>query len=89
MLSVIIPAYNEEKCIKSAYNTIHSLLIENNIESEFIFIDDGSQDKTYKTITELASEKENVSGLHFSRNFGKESAISAGLAAANGDCGSG
>ena len=86
MLSVIIPAYNEEKCIKSAYNTIHSLLIENNIESEFIFIDDGSQDKTYKTITELASEKENVSGLHFSRNFGKESAISAGLAAANGDC---
>ena len=39
MLSVIIPAYNEEKCIKSAYNAIHSLFLENNIESEFIFID--------------------------------------------------
>jgi dolichol-phosphate mannosyltransferase len=61
------------------------LLAENNIESEFVFIDDGSYDQTYKMITELASEKENVSGLHFSRNFGKESAISAGLAAANGD----
>ena len=85
MLSVIIPAYNEEECIKSAYNVIYSLLAENNIESEFVFIDDGSYDQTYKMITELASEKENVSGLHFSRNFGKESAISAGLAAANGD----
>ena len=85
MISVIIPAYNEEKCIKSAYNVIYSLLAENNIESEFVFIDDGSCDQTYKMITELASEKENVSGLHFSRNFGKESAISAGLAAANGD----
>ena len=85
MLSVIIPAYNEAKCIKSAYNAIYSLLSENNIECELIFIDDGSQDQTYKVITELAKEKENVTGLHFSRNFGKESAISAGLAAANGD----
>lgn len=86
MLSVIIPAYNEEKCIKHAYVVINSLLAENNIDSEFIFVDDGSQDETYKIITELSKEKENVIGLHFSRNFGKESAISAGLAAVNGDC---
>ena len=86
MLSVIIPAYNEEKCVKHAYAEIHNLLTENNIECEFIFVDDGSQDQTYKMITELSSEKENVTGLHFSRNFGKESAISAGLAAVNGDC---
>jgi len=86
MLSVIIPAYNEEKCIKTAYSKIYSLLAENNIESQFVFVDDGSKDHTYKIITELASEKENITGLHFSRNFGKESAISAGLAAADGDC---
>jgi len=86
MLSIIIPAYNEEKCIKRAYNVIHSLLIENNIDSEFIFVDDGSRDQTYKIITELSMEKENIVGLHFSRNFGKESAISAGLAAVGGDC---
>lgn len=86
MLSVIIPAYNEEKCIKSAYNVIHSLLSENNIEGEFVFIDDGSKDQTYKMITELSEEGENVVGLHFSRNFGKESAISAGLSSATGDC---
>ena len=86
MLSVIIPAYNEEDCIKSAYHEIHTLLAENNIDSEFIFVDDGSQDQTYKMITELANENENITGLHFSRNFGKESAISAGLATVNGDC---
>ena len=86
MLSVIIPAYNEEKCIKTTYSKIYSLLSKNNIESQFVFVDDGSEDQTYKMITELASEKENVTGLHFSRNFGKESAISAGLAEAVGDC---
>lgn len=86
MLSVIIPAYNEEKCIRSAYDAIYSLLAENNIEGEFVFVDDGSHDRTYEVITELSKEKDNVVGLHFSRNFGKESAISAGLATANGDC---
>lgn len=86
MLSVIIPAYNEEKCIRRAYDKINSLLSQNNIESEFIFIDDGSQDQTYQVISELSLEKENITGFHFSRNFGKESAISAGLGAAGGDC---
>lgn len=86
MLSIIIPAYNEEKCIKPAYNVINSLLAENNIESEFIFVDDGSADDTYSKINELSLEADNIVGLHFSRNFGKESAISAGLAAVSGEC---
>ena len=86
MLSVIIPAFNEEKCIKNAYNEINSLLCKNNIEGEFIFVDDGSQDQTYKEICELSAQYDNITGLHFSRNFGKESAISAGLAAVSGDC---
>lgn len=86
MLSVIIPAYNEEKCIDSAYAVIHSLLAENSIDSEFIFVDDGSQDGTYQKISELCAKNDNITGLHFSRNFGKESAISAGLSAVNGDC---
>ena len=86
MLSVIIPAYNEEKCIKRAYSEIHNLLLENNIDCEIIFVDDGSQDKTFEMITELSKEAENVSGLHFSRNFGKESAITAGLSKVKGEC---
>ena len=86
MLSIIIPAYNEEQCVKRTYNAIYSLLAENNIESEFIFVNDGSSDRTYEIINELSSEQDNIIGLHFSRNFGKESAISAGLAAVSGNC---
>lgn len=86
MLSVIIPAYNEEKCINSVYAAVNLLLDENNIENEFIFVDDGSGDRTYQIISNLSLEKDNIIGLHLSRNFGKEAAISAGLAAAKGDC---
>ncbi|MBR2861886.1 MAG: glycosyltransferase family 2 protein [Clostridia bacterium] len=86
MLSVIIPAFNEEKSISRAYSVISGLLENANIENELIFIDDGSTDATYKEIRTLAEKENNVCGLHFSRNFGKEAAISAGLAAAKGDC---
>ena len=86
MLSVIIPAYNEQKCVVPIHTEINSLFSENNIEGEFIFVDDGSTDSTYNVIEQLSAEKENITGLHFSRNFGKEAAISAGLHAAKGDC---
>lgn len=86
MLSIIIPAFNEEKCILPAHKAINSLLKDNNIEGEFIFVDDGSTDGTYEAINKLAQNEKNIVGLHFSRNFGKESAISAGLAATKGDC---
>lgn len=86
MLSVVIPAYNEEKCIKGAYDEVSSVLTKNGIDAEFVFVDDGSRDNTYHIIAELADSCDNVVGLHLSRNFGKESAISAGLGAASGDC---
>ncbi len=86
MLSVIIPAYNEELSIEKAYHTIRAILKAENIENEIIFVDDGSKDLTYKKIKYLADTEENLCGLHFSRNFGKESAISAGLAVARGEC---
>ena len=86
MLSVIIPAYNEELLIEKAYFTISEILNNAVIENELIFIDDGSSDATYEKIKALAEKEKNVVGLHFSRNFGKEAAISAGLSAAEGDC---
>ena len=86
MLSVIIPAYNEELTVDRAYYTISDILKKENIEHEIIFIDDGSSDGTYGKIRALADKESNLSGLHFSRNFGKEAAISAGLASATGDC---
>ena len=85
MLSVIIPAYNEELMIEKAYYTISNILKSEDIENEIIFIDDGSSDNTYEKIKALANKEENIIGLHFSRNFGKEAAISAGLATADGD----
>ena len=86
MLSVIIPAYNEELSIDRAYYTISKILEEAHIDNELIFIDDGSSDATYDKIKALAETADNIYGLHFSRNFGKEAAISAGLAHATGDC---
>ena len=86
MLSVILPAYNEELSIERAYRTISDILAREQIPCELIFIDDGSSDGTYQKIKELSEHYPNVVGLHFSRNFGKEAAISAGLASAEGDC---
>ncbi|MBR5507740.1 MAG: glycosyltransferase family 2 protein [Clostridia bacterium] len=86
MLSVIIPAYNEDKLIEIAYNTLNTLLESHGIENEIIFVDDGSSDMTCNIIKDLSDIHDNIIGIHFSRNFGKESAISAGLCAANGDC---
>lgn len=86
MLSVIIPAYNEELSIERAYFTISEILNTADIPNEIIFVDDGSADGTYAKIRELSEKEKGIHGIHFSRNFGKESAISAGLAAAGGDC---
>ena len=86
MLSVIVPAYNEELMIEKAYFTISDILKSEDIENEIIFIDDGSSDHTYEKIKALSVKVDNICGLHFSRNFGKEAAISAGLASATGDC---
>ena len=85
MLSVIIPAYNEELSVERAYYTISEILEKAQIDNEIIFIDDGSTDTTYKKIKNLTDKEKNIYGLHFSRNFGKEAAISAGLASAKGD----
>ncbi len=86
MLSVIIPAFNEEKLIREAYDAISEILKNEHIENEIIFVDDGSSDRTYEQIRILADTEKNICGIHFSRNFGKEAAISAGLAKSSGDC---
>ena len=86
MLSVIIPAYNEEMMIDRVCSAISDILKSAGIENEIIFIDDGSTDLTYEKIAAIAENSSGVRGIHFSRNFGKEAAISAGLANAGGDC---
>lgn len=86
MLSVIIPAYNEDAMVGKAAAVISELLEKAKIPCELIFVDDGSKDRTWTIITEVASENPVIHGIHFSRNFGKEAAIMAGLSQAKGDC---
>lgn len=86
MLSVILPAYNEEKMIGKAAGTIGEILAKAGIPYEIIFVNDGSRDHTWEEIQKTAGEKAEVLGIRFSRNFGKEAAMMAGLAAASGDC---
>lgn len=86
MLSVIIPAFNEHENIKNTSSVISGLLSEAEIDYEIVFVDDGSEDSTWEEICAANKDDPNVRGVRFSRNFGKEGAIFAGLRAVSGDC---
>lgn len=86
MLSVVIPAYNEGELVLTAARTISGVLREANISYELVFVDDGSKDDTWPCLQKAVQEDPNVRALSFSRNFGKEAAVFAGLEAAQGDC---
>lgn len=86
LLSVVLPAYNEEKMIEKAGIVIGQMLEEQKIPYEIVFVDDGSKDGTWSEIERTAQKDPHIAGVHFSRNFGKESAMLAGLANTKGDC---
>ena len=86
MLSVILPSYNEEQMIAIAARTVTGILDNAGIDHELLFVDDGSRDKTWDEIQKASRANPHVVGVHFSRNFGKESAMFAGLQQARGDC---
>lgn len=90
VLSVIVPCFNEQDVIEQTYIKLKAVLddIRKNqtIEYELIFIDDGSQDKTLNILKQVALQDKSVRYISFSRNFGKESAMLAGLSYADGDC---
>lgn len=86
MLSVVLPAYNEEKMLGKAADVISKILEDANINYELIFVNDGSKDNTWSEIEKAVAENPHIVGVHFSRNFGKEAAMFAGLANAMGDC---
>lgn len=86
LLSIVLPAYNEEQMLKKTAETLKKTLEQADIEYQLVFIDDGSHDKTWYKIEEVVQCDANIKGIHFSRNFGKEAAVFAGLANADGDC---
>ena len=86
LLSVVLPAFNEEEMAPRAADVISALLEQAQIPHELIFVDDGSRDRTWARIQEKSRALPQVRGVRFSRNFGKEAAIFAGLAQARGAC---
>lgn len=86
LLSVVLPAYNEEASVPQAVKVIGGVLEEAGIPFELVFIDDGSRDGTWAAIEAESRQRPWVRGVRFSRNFGKEAAIFAGLAQAKGAC---
>ena len=88
LLSVIVPCYNEEENIRDFYTELFknkAFFEEKELEVEILYIDDGSKDRTVEEIKKLRQEDERVHLISFSRNFGKEAGIYAGLQKAKGD----
>ena len=86
-ITIIIPTYNEEESLPYLYERLLKLMNENvNYNIEVLFVNDGSKDKTLDIIKELRQKDERINYLDFSRNFGKEIAMIAGLDYADGDC---
>ena len=86
ILSIVLPAYNEEAVLKKTADTLKKVMTDAGISYQLVFVDDGSKDKTWEKIEQAAQLDICVKGVHFSRNFGKEAAVFAGLANADGDC---
>ncbi len=84
-LTVILPAYNEALSLRENFIVIDSTLKNANICAEYVIVDDGSKDDTWKIIKELAKENERIKGISFAKNFGKEIALAAGLDYAEGE----
>ena len=85
-ISVIVPCYNEEESISLFYKEINKVTKKmKDVSFELIFIDDGSSDKSLDIIKELSKSDKDIRYISFSRNFGKEAAIYAGLLYSMGD----
>ena len=85
LLSIVIPSYNEEQNIANTAEVLAKLMEQEGIDYELVFVNDGSKDNTYPEIQKAAEANPHIKGASFSRNFGKEACIFAGLQLATGD----
>lgn len=86
LVSVVIPAYNEAENLVVIIDRLENVFSNTGYDVEFILVDDGSKDKTLSILKTMASVKTNLFYIEFSRNFGHQLALKAGLDKANGDC---
>jgi glycosyltransferase involved in cell wall biosynthesis len=85
MISIVIPFFNEEESLAILHEEIAQVAQRTGLDLEVIFVDDGSQDGSWKVVSLLAGKYPRVHGIRLRRNFGKAAALSAGFAAARGD----
>lgn len=85
VISIIIPCYNEEDSIPLIYNELKKVSNNMKYDFEFIFVNDGSIDNSLSVLKKLSAKDKQVKYIHFSRNFGKEAAMCAGLSNSKGD----
>jgi glycosyltransferase involved in cell wall biosynthesis len=84
-ISIVIPLLNEQESLKELHDWIVQVMQSNHFSYEIIFIDDGSSDGSWETISELSQNNENVKGIQFLKNYGKSQALHAGFKAAEGE----
>ncbi len=84
-ISVVVPLYNEDESIPELHKWIARVMKENNFTYEVIFVNDGSTDRSWDVIEQLAAEYEEVKGIKFRRNYGKSPALYCGFKEAQGD----
>ncbi len=85
-LSIVIPVFNEQDLLETMVTNLIGILEEIEAEPDILLVDDGSTDATPETIARLCSDRNVITAVTLSRNFGKEAAIHAGIARASGDC---
>lgn len=85
LLSLVVPAFNEEEAMEQSFERTYRAMSSIGYPFEIIYIDDGSRDRTWEIISRLAQEHEEVKALRFSRNFGHQLAVTAGMDEAKGD----
>jgi len=84
LVSAVLPTYNEEELLRDAVGEIQAVLEKVRLPFEIVIVDDGSRDRSGAIADELAAADGRIVPIHFSRNFGKEAALFAGLEAARG-----
>lgn len=85
LLSVIIPCYNEELVVEETYKQLTEVMKKTGMDYELVFINDGSRDRTIELLQGLAQEHHEIKIINFSRNFGHQCAVTAGINNCNGD----
>ncbi|MAC94290.1 MAG: glycosyltransferase [Flavobacteriales bacterium] len=83
-ISIVVPLFNEEESLSELFTWIKKVMNKNDFSFEVIFVDDGSKDKSWQVIEELAKENSSIRGIKFRRNYGKSAALNTGFQAAEG-----